>query len=459
VSNDSSGNQGAVFPIPRGATLANIRPAVSAVSARQTPSTSADKRFVQTVAEQNFRDAGECARIAQRAVDLAGRQERVDHRPKIEKRYEQKASRPDAPYNATLVIPQWRVEEALREKLESLGVRVEFGTELTALTQDNVGVTAELSVSARKTSVRTHWLVGCDGGKSAVRMGESPDNRSFQVLHEKGARRCLATVKQHHSQVKLLYKPGGKEKPRDRAFSEDELEAFVHGHAVACVTAQRAHCLMFLLLTLQRGTELSLATWSEFDFMKQEWHVPRQHSKNRLAHVIPLTDWALEELLALKELSRGSRFVLPDETGDGHENPKLLTRGVARLLPRFKALGISAFTPRDLKRTGRTNLGRLRVVKRVAELVINHVKEKLEGTYDVYEYLTEKREALESWAAYLRELKRRPVSDRLKTAMDGMPAPRKGPTQDETVHCRSSTNDSKDFEADSPTNCVNLDLV
>jgi carbonic anhydrase len=38
-------------------TLANIRPAVSAVSARQTLSTSADKRFVQAVAEQNVRDS------------------------------------------------------------------------------------------------------------------------------------------------------------------------------------------------------------------------------------------------------------------------------------------------------------------------------------------------------------------------------------------------------------------
>ena len=36
-------------------TLANIRPAVAAVSARQTASTSADKRFVQTVAEENVR--------------------------------------------------------------------------------------------------------------------------------------------------------------------------------------------------------------------------------------------------------------------------------------------------------------------------------------------------------------------------------------------------------------------
>jgi len=38
-------------------TLANIRPAVSQVEAGQTPATSADKRFVQAVAEQNVRDA------------------------------------------------------------------------------------------------------------------------------------------------------------------------------------------------------------------------------------------------------------------------------------------------------------------------------------------------------------------------------------------------------------------
>jgi carbonic anhydrase len=36
-------------------TLANIRPAVAAVSARQTASTSADKKFVQTVADENVR--------------------------------------------------------------------------------------------------------------------------------------------------------------------------------------------------------------------------------------------------------------------------------------------------------------------------------------------------------------------------------------------------------------------
>ncbi len=39
------------------AALANIRPSVSAVTKRQAMSTSADKQFVQTVAEQNVRDS------------------------------------------------------------------------------------------------------------------------------------------------------------------------------------------------------------------------------------------------------------------------------------------------------------------------------------------------------------------------------------------------------------------
>jgi integrase len=226
------------------------------------------------------------------------------------------------------------------------------------------------------------------------------------------------------SPVKLLYRPGGKERPLERALSEEELVSFLHGHAAACVTERRARCLMVLLLTLQRGSELSLAEWREFDFEQKEWRVPRGHSKNRLAHVVPLSDWAITERHALKKLSNGSRYVLPNESDDGPEDPKLLTRSVARLLPRFKAIGVQPFTPRDLKRTGRTNLGRLKVPKQIAELVINHVKEKLEGTYDVYEYLPEKREALEKWSNYLTELNQRPVSSKLSAAIASLSASR-----------------------------------
>jgi len=80
----------------------------------------------------------------------------------------QRSPRPDAPFIHSLITPQWRVEETLRHKLGQLGVRVEFGIELTGISQDADGVTAQLSGPA-PMSIRIDWLVGCDGGKSSVR--------------------------------------------------------------------------------------------------------------------------------------------------------------------------------------------------------------------------------------------------------------------------------------------------
>lgn len=77
--------------------------------------------------------------------------------------------RPDVPYPTTLLIPQWRVEEALRLRLAELGGAVEFGTALESFTQTQVDVTAVLSRGGVTETVTARWLVGCDGGHSTVR--------------------------------------------------------------------------------------------------------------------------------------------------------------------------------------------------------------------------------------------------------------------------------------------------
>jgi integrase len=79
------------------------------------------------------------------------------------------------------------------------------------------------------------------------------------------------------------------------------------------------------------------------------------------------------------------------------------------LQKRFQAIGIAPFTPHDLRRTGRTELARLGIRKEIGERVLNHSKEAIEGTYDLYEYLPEKREALEKLERRLRELESRPL--------------------------------------------------
>ena len=64
---------------------------------------------------------------------------------------------------------------------------------------------------------------------------------------------------------------------------------------------------------------------------------------------------------------------------------------VSRCLRRFKKHGVAAFTPHDLRRTGRTGLARLGVKVEVAERVLNHAREAMEATYDVHHYIDEKR--------------------------------------------------------------------
>lgn len=120
---------------------------------------------------------------------------------------------------------------------------------------------------------------------------------------------------------------------------------------------------------------------------------------------MPLTRWAIAELKALKVLAGKSRFVLPGKKPERHADPKLITRGVQRLLPRFLAHGIEAFVPHDLRRTGRTTLGRLGVSPFIGERVINHSKDVLEETYDLWDYFDEKCDALERLENYLLQLR------------------------------------------------------
>ncbi|MCI2423324.1 FAD-dependent monooxygenase [Saccharopolyspora sp. K220] len=72
---------------------------------------------------------------------------------------------PDIPHPNPWMLPQWRTEEILRNRLAQLGVQVEWGTEFLGCEQDSRGVTTTLSTA----TVRTEFVVGADGGRSTVR--------------------------------------------------------------------------------------------------------------------------------------------------------------------------------------------------------------------------------------------------------------------------------------------------
>jgi 2-polyprenyl-6-methoxyphenol hydroxylase-like FAD-dependent oxidoreductase len=73
------------------------------------------------------------------------------------------------PYPATLITPEWRIEEALRDRLSELGGGVSFGTELVGIEQSDEGAVATVMGSGGPRAIAARWLVGCDGGRSTVR--------------------------------------------------------------------------------------------------------------------------------------------------------------------------------------------------------------------------------------------------------------------------------------------------
>lgn len=72
----------------------------------------------------------------------------------------------DTSHSHLLAVPQNTTERLLTELALERGVGFRRGAELTGLTQDAESVTAELSDGS---TLRSRWLVGCDGGRSTVR--------------------------------------------------------------------------------------------------------------------------------------------------------------------------------------------------------------------------------------------------------------------------------------------------
>lgn len=79
------------------------------------------------------------------------------------------SDRPDIPYPASLITPEWRVEEALTLRLAELGGAVEFGTALRSFEQSDESVSAVVVKGCEAEAITARWLVGCDGGHSIVR--------------------------------------------------------------------------------------------------------------------------------------------------------------------------------------------------------------------------------------------------------------------------------------------------
>lgn len=174
----------------------------------------------------------------------------------------------------------------------------------------------------------------------------------------------------------------------------------------ALPTLSRSNALMvrILLATGARIGELVQAEWKDVDFEVATWTIPPENSKTGKGFVIPLAPLVAGWFAELQAIAFGSRYVVPIRTrfagkeGDAHMEATTLNAALKALCKRL-GRKCRRFTPHDLRSTCRSHLGALGVDVLIAERCLNHSLGGLVATYDKHDYLTERRRALELWAA------------------------------------------------------------
>jgi integrase len=175
-----------------------------------------------------------------------------------------------------------------------------------------------------------------------------------------------------------------------------------------------------LALAGLRLNEVMRAERSEFDLRGKVWTIPESRMKGRdgraRAHAVPLTPRMIaiiEELPAngTKYLfSKGSRPHYLDDREKRDLDRRILRTLKAMARKRGEnpnAVELQNWVNHDLRRTLRSALsqvrvgGKVRFHEDVKEAVLAHVKGGIRGTYDVYDLLPEKREALQHWDRHM----------------------------------------------------------
>jgi integrase len=186
-------------------------------------------------------------------------------------------------------------------------------------------------------------------------------------------------------------------KPGDRTLSDDEIRIFWDTVGVAFKTKSVPRILKLCLVTAQRVGEVAGMAKAELDLDKAIWIIPKERSKNKHAHLVPLTPLALEIINDAIIDSGNSKFVFPHR--DGGLSSAAATTAVAAHSRNIK---ITHFTPHDLRRTACTMMADLGVMDVIIGHVINH-RSVFKHTVTQRHYLPrsyerERREALELWA-------------------------------------------------------------
>lgn len=204
---------------------------------------------------------------------------------------------------------------------------------------------------------------------------------------------------------------------RDRILSDLELLAL--WRAAERLPYPHGPVYQLLILNGLRLNEAADAAKTEFDSPNLLWTIPASRMKSRRGkarpHAVPLTSDTLAIVNSLPKLKGDYLFSTTYGKSPTYMSDKVKKRIDSMVIEELSKMAeqrgddpakvkLAHWTNHDIRRTVRSGLSRLKIAEEVREAVVAHVRPGIKGTYDLYDYLDEKRDALELWATHVRSL-------------------------------------------------------
>lgn len=218
---------------------------------------------------------------------------------------------------------------------------------------------------------------------------------------------------------------GGKETPVERNLSEAEIKDLHIKLNQSGLHPRMSAALRLILATGARVGEITKARCSDIDLEAKTWHIPGENSKNGRAHLIHLSDFAVEQIRTMAEYRSNSYLLAGSRTRvnaagvkpDAPLSEKTITKAVhdrirkVALKGRTQSTGVlmlarGEWSPHDLRRTMASRMGDLGVAPHVIERCLNHIQQGIVAVYQRQEYLVERQAAFELWGRQLETLAR-----------------------------------------------------
>jgi integrase len=190
------------------------------------------------------------------------------------------------------------------------------------------------------------------------------------------------------------------ERALKRFLNPEELRV-VWGSCADHMNPVYASLLKIMICTGYHPAELMRLTVQDIQAADKAIYMTK--TKSGMPNLIPLNRFAWSEIQCLIANTDSSGLLFPSRVsnpkGDIYSRVSVLSNQVADMRPH---LPIEAFTPRDIRRTVKTLMGKAGITKEMRDRIQNHAVSDVSGKhYDQYEYMPEKRAAMKTWERWL----------------------------------------------------------